>query len=71
MNTLTLYGGIDEKFIFLNDVHVLRLDNLCWCNVEIGGIPKQPRAGHGAAFSEKKMIVFGGYNKDGFLSGEV
>jgi predicted metal-dependent RNase len=44
---------------------------MSWVKVEVSGLLQQPRAGHCAAFDEKKMLVFGGYNAEGFLKGEI
>lgn len=34
-------------------------------------MPKQPRANHKTWIFNSKMFIFGGYNKDGFLSSDV
>jgi hypothetical protein len=43
------------------------MDNLSWCNVVVVGDPRYPLAGHGAIVYEKNMIVYGGYNENGFV----
>lgn len=57
-NIVIIYGGRnDYEKTFFGDVHILKLNVLCWVNVKITGIPKPPRASHCAAsFSKRKNI---------------
>ena len=86
MGLLVIYGGRDDEYIiisiiiiisqinvkgFLNDLSILNVHTLSWTNVKILGIQKPPRCGHIALCKESKMIIYGGYNCDGFIGSEL
>lgn len=46
-NIVIIYGGRnDYENSFFGDVHILKLNLLCWVSVKVQGIPKAPRASH-------------------------
>jgi hypothetical protein len=44
---------------------------MTWCRVSINGASKEPRAAHNVVIYETKMLVFGGYNLNGYINSEV
>ena len=62
---VTISGGRNDKLskIVLDDVWVLRLDDLEYCKVSVqGDLKMQPRYNHSAAQFGSKLILFGGMN---------
>ena len=46
-NIVVIYGGRnDYENCFFGDVHILKLNILCWVTVKTQGVPKVPRASH-------------------------
>ncbi len=63
---MIIFGGKegDGKRRYVNDIHILDLDEMTWCTpAKVGGNLPEPRMGHTAClFDENKMIVYGGWN---------
>ena len=72
MNILVVYGGRNiAKDCFLSDVHILKLESLQWAVVHIyGSEMNDGRCGHAAAGFNKRLVVFGGVNKQ-YFSGNI
>ena len=63
---MLIFGGKEGegKKKFVNDLHVLDLELLCWLpNVKIIGTAPEARMGHSAQlFYREKIAVYGGWN---------
>ena len=59
-----IFGGADASGVGLNDIWAFNKDTSDWEKVEPNGYPPSPRQGHGAAYCDGKIYVFGGH-KDG------
>jgi len=68
---IILFGGqqlgADEKFLYLNDLHVFDVETLEWFTPKVGGKLPGPRAFHSAfcVDNENKFYVFGGSGPKG------
>lgn len=65
LNLLIVFGGrVDlnntHEYTCFNDVYILKLSNLMWARVKVGGEMPDPRSGHCAATSSTKLYIFGG-----------
>ncbi|CAD8055615.1 unnamed protein product [Paramecium sonneborni] len=66
---ILLYGGkIDDlqETTFSNKIYALK--NNEWFIIEQEGAIPQPRAGHSSCIDDNKLLIFGGFNYDGYLS---
>ena len=63
-----LFGGADVSGVGLNDIWALNKDNSEWEKEVPIGYPPPPRQGHGAAYCDGKMYVFGGHKEGGDLN---
>lgn len=63
---MIIFGGKEGegKKKFVNDLHVLDLELLCWLpNLKVVGTPPEPRMGHSSQlFYREKIAVYGGWN---------
>ena len=75
IKSLIIYGGKDNHSFndipFYSDLGVLNLTNMIWIGVSTYGKKIAPRCNHMAFISDSKLIVFGGINETGFVSGDI
>lgn len=70
---IVLFGGhydagqSSEGFTFLNDVHILDIDENKWFQPRARGTPPEPRYGHSAALVGSRVVYFGGKGKEAAL----
>eukprot|EP00933_Yihiella_yeosuensis_P068271 TRINITY_DN7371_c1_g3_i1.p1 TRINITY_DN7371_c1_g3~~TRINITY_DN7371_c1_g3_i1.p1 ORF type:complete len:453 (+),score=89.39 TRINITY_DN7371_c1_g3_i1:43-1359(+) len=57
-------GGQDEGFRYLNDVHLLDIDENTWAHPRCRGTAPEPRYGHSAALVGSRVVYFGGRGKE-------
>ncbi|KRX10625.1 hypothetical protein PPERSA_05445 [Pseudocohnilembus persalinus] len=62
LNSLVIYGGCNEDSsnVYFNDVHILDLQYLLWCKVEVQGPQFSGRAMHCSTLVDDKIFIFGG-----------
>ena len=58
-------GGSQQGFVYLNDTHVLDIDENSWAVPRCRGTAPQPRYGHSAALVGGRVVYFGGKGKEG------
>lgn len=66
-NVLIVVGGrADRKDLsVLDDIHMLRMDNLTWIQVIGGGKGKiDPRSSFSMSFVDDRLVIFGGMKED-------
>jgi len=72
---IILFGGqqlgADEKFFYLNDLHVFDVETLEWFTPKVGGKLPPPRAFHSSFCVETKFYVFGGSGPKGTKYNDV
>ncbi|CAD8123344.1 unnamed protein product [Paramecium sonneborni] len=66
---IVIFGGINIDSIFLNDCHIFKVDSQTWCNIQMEY--RDGRAGHCAAQDENRLLIFGGYNENGFVKADI
>jgi Ras-related C3 botulinum toxin substrate 1 len=66
---LFVFGGKSNGYY--NDVHCLDTMKNKWVKLEVKGTVPSRRYGHSACVWKNKMVVFGGYDNDGFTSNEI
>jgi hypothetical protein len=73
LGIIVIYGGRNDCLneCFLDDIQILYVESLIWAVVVVQGIPRAPRSGHSAVVLDKKLVIFGGYNRDGFVSSDI
>lgn len=57
-------GGDGGGFTFLNDTHILDIDENMWTQPRCRGTSPEPRYGHSAALVGTRIVYFGGRGKD-------
>merc|ERR1712070_6324 len=72
---IILFGGqqlgADEKFFYLNDLHVFDVETLEWFTPKVGGKLPPPRAFHSAFCLDTRFYVFGGSGPKGTKYNDV
>ncbi|CAJ1410664.1 unnamed protein product [Effrenium voratum] len=58
-------GGSNVGFVYLNDTHVLDIDENIWTVPRCRGTAPEPRYGHAAALVGSRVVYFGGKGKTG------
>lgn len=72
LSVLFIFGGKSTpesgQEVFLNDVHLLRVDTLHWNAVKVFGEEPCPRSGHSMEAVGNRVYIFGGISKTGYCS---
>ena len=73
---LIIYGGRNDNLkniedSILHELNVLNLENLTWCQVSTYGISPNPRCAHTAGIIDSSLFIFGGYNFNEYLNGNI
>ena len=64
-NVLIVYGGRNDSLnnIVLDDMHVLYLDSLTWCEVTYCGTKPRPRVNFNTFIQGSKLYILGGQSE--------
>lgn len=71
MNGFIIHGGRDNNYQhqFYNDVWFFNMEKEFWQEIKISVMDEIPRrAGHCLEIYNDNLIIFGGFNNDGYLS---
>ena len=66
INWLCIFGGWGNKkdASIMNDLHLLRMDNMLWIEVEVLGMPLGKRGNFSSWVIQSKLIIFGGVKEN-------
>lgn len=56
--------GKGEGFVYLNDIHILDIDENCWSQPHCKGTAPEPRYGHSSTLVGSRVVYFGGKGKE-------
>lgn len=73
LNIIIIYGGRNDKNSqpILSDICILNIFNLCWSKVSLHGLGYIPKCSHCTTIVDSKLIVFGGYTLNEYVSADV
>ncbi|EGR30372.1 kelch motif family protein, putative [Ichthyophthirius multifiliis] len=74
LNILVVYGGRNDKIIregIMGDFNVLNLENLQWIKIQMNGLQIQKRCSFSLCVVDSQILVFGGYEENGFSNADL
>jgi hypothetical protein len=66
---IVICGGLNNGFY--SDICILNMINLNWYIVLCSGVNFIGRCSHSAVIFESEMLVFGGYNENGYINADL
>ena len=57
---MAIVGGVTSTNEYLNDIHLLNLENMIWSTMNTKGEAPSPRTGHGCAYFNDTIFILGG-----------
>ena len=71
-NEIVTFGGFfDGDVARSNETHAFNVDMKSWRKLELRGRLPEPRTGHSATMCSSKMYVYGGYDRNAQLLGDI
>ena len=71
LNVLILFGGQNYRQVFLNDLHVLDLDNFNWTKVTLYEDIPMERGEHCSTIVNNQLFIFGGLNAERYVGSDI
>jgi hypothetical protein len=62
---LYIFGGIGKNGVYLNNLAIFDLEEMCWIDSPIIGTPPSPRCHHAAALVGRRIFISGGEGPGG------